>query len=80
MLKSALLTVAFVAAASTFATAEETIIKEKERPAVAVPVPLGPPVAEKRRIETTGQGNCESKSVTRENPAGSTTVKKERCD
>ncbi len=79
MLKSALLTVAFVAAASTFATAEETIIK-KDRPAVAVPVPPGPPVVEKRRIETTGQGNCELKSVTHENPAGSTTVKKERCD
>jgi hypothetical protein len=39
-----------------------------------------PPVVEKRSIETTGKGGCDSKTVRREGPEGSTTIKKERCD
>jgi hypothetical protein len=70
------------------ASAEDstTIIREHDRPAVVAPVPgvvvapRGPTVVEKRRIETTGRGDCASKTVKREDAGGSTTVRKERCD
>jgi hypothetical protein len=86
MLKSSLLALALVASASTFAVAQDTtIIKEKERPAIAVPVPvpLGPShdtVIERRNTETTGRGNCESKTVTHDDIAGSKSVTRERCN
>ena len=78
---------AFVAAGTLAAAAQETtIIKERERPAVVVPLP-GPPVVrergevvEKKTVETTGRAGCDSKTVRKEGVEGSTTVKKERCD
>jgi hypothetical protein len=38
------------------------------------------PVIERREVETTGRGGCDSKTVRREDPEGSTTVKKKRCN
>jgi hypothetical protein len=59
-------------------------VKEKERPAVTVPLP-GIEVErreriERRDVETTGRGGCDSKTVRREGPEGSTSVMKERCN
>ena len=65
--------------------AQDRVIVD-ERPAVVVPTPApgvtverrGPAV-EKREVETTGRAGCDSKTVTRGTPAGSTSVTKERC-
>jgi hypothetical protein len=65
--------------------AQDRVIVD-ERPAVVVPAPApgvtverrGPAV-EKRKVETTGRAGCDSKTVTRATPAGSTSVTKERC-
>jgi hypothetical protein len=89
MLKLAVPTiaVAFLAAGTLVASAQDTttIIKERDRPAVVVPP--GPPVVkergpvvEKRKIETTGRGGCDTKTVRKEGVEGSTTVEKKRCD
>jgi hypothetical protein len=85
MIKSIVGSFALLAAATSFAWAQDrTIIKE--RPAVTVPGPpvtiekRKPPVVEKRSVETTGRGGCDSKTVHKEGPEGSTTIKKERCD
>jgi hypothetical protein len=84
MIKSAVLSLALLPAATSFAWAQDrTVIKE--RPAVTIPGPRvtiekrKPPVIEKRSVETTGRGGCDSKTVHKEGPEGSTTVKKERC-
>ena len=73
-------------AAMSFANAQDRTIIE-ERPAVRVPAPPSvtvekpkPPVVEKRSVETTGRGGCDSKTVRRDGPEGSTTVKEEHCD
>jgi hypothetical protein len=86
MMKSALVGFALVATVTSFTNAQDRTIIE-ERPAVRVPAPPSitverpkPPVVEKRSVETTGKGGCDSKTVRREGPEGSTTVKKERCD
>ena len=86
MMKSVVVGLALLAAITSFANAQDRTIIE-ERPAVKVPAPPSvtvekpkPPVVEKRSVETTGRGGCDSKTVRREGPEGSTTVKKERCD
>ena len=69
----------------TAANAQNRTIVE-ERPAITVPLPgvtvekREAPVVEHREVETTGRGGCDSKTVRRDGPEGSTTVKKERCD
>ncbi len=85
-MKSIALAAAALAVAVTCASAQETIIKERDRPIVSVP-PVGVEIGgrrdvtvEKRNVETTGQGGCDSKTVKKEGPEGSTTVRKERCD
>jgi len=74
-----------MAASSVLAVAQDRTIIE-ERPAVRVPLPgvviekRDRPVIEKREIETTGRGGCDSRTVRKEGPEGSKTVTKERCD
>jgi hypothetical protein len=73
-----------VAAASLAAGAQERRVIE-ERPAITVPLPVpGVEVRrdrlERREVETTGRGGCDSKAVRKEDPEGSKTVTKERCD
>jgi hypothetical protein len=87
MLKTVLVGAVLVAASTLFANAQDRVIVE-ERPAVTVPAPVpgvtverrGPPVVERREVETTGRGGCDSKTVRTETPAGSKSVTKERCD
>jgi hypothetical protein len=87
VLKSVLIGTALLCASSLFANAQDRVIVE-ERPAVTVPAPApgvtierrGPPVVERREVETTGRGGCDSKTVRTETPAGSKSVTKERCD
>jgi hypothetical protein len=86
MLKSMLLSFALLTAATITAAAQDRLIIQ-DRPAVVTPPRPGvvierrdPPVVEKRTIETTGRGNCDSKTVRKEDAEGSTTVKKERCN
>jgi hypothetical protein len=85
MIKLVVASLALLPAVASLAWAQDrTIIKE--RPAVTVPAPSvtiekrKPPVVEKRSVETTGRGGCDSKTVHKEGPEGSKTVKKERCD
>jgi hypothetical protein len=87
MLKTVLVGVALTGANILFASAQDRVIVQ-ERPAITIPVPApgvtverrGPPVVERREVETTGRGGCDSKTVRTETPAGSKTVTKERCD
>ena len=58
-------------------------MKEKERPVVTIPAP-GVGVekrerVERRDVETTGRGGCETKSVTKESVGKSKTVTKSDC-
>jgi hypothetical protein len=84
MLKAFGLAALIVTAGATWANAEEVIVKE--RPAVTIPLPgIGVEVekrerVERREVETTGRGSCDSKTVRKEGPEGSKTVTKERCD
>jgi hypothetical protein len=82
MLKSLGLAFVIVTAGASWASAEEVIIKE--RPAVTVPLP-GVEIerrnrVERREVETTGRGGCDTKTVHKESPGESKTVTKERCD
>jgi hypothetical protein len=85
MIKSLMLGVGLVAATAFSAGAQERRVIE-ERPAITVPLPV-PSVevekrerVERREVETTGRGGCDSKTVRKEGPEGSKTVTKERCD
>jgi hypothetical protein len=82
MLKSLGLAALIVTGGATWASAEEVIVKE--RPAVTIPLP-GVEIerrdrVERREVETTGRGGCDSKTVRKEGPEGSKTVTRERCD
>ncbi len=85
MIKSFTLSVALVTATLLSASAQDRKVIE-ERPVVTVPLPLPGVEVEKRErierrdVETTGRGGCDSKTVHREGPEGSKTVTKERCD
>jgi hypothetical protein len=85
MIKSLALGVIVVAATSLSAGAQNRTTVE-ERPAITVPLPVpGIEVErrdriERREVETTGRGGCDSKTVRKEGPEGSKTVTKERCD
>jgi hypothetical protein len=85
MMKSLILGIGLVAATSLSAGAQNRTIIE-ERPAITVPLPV-PSIeverrerVERREVETTGRGGCDSKTVRKEGPEGSKTVTKERCD
>jgi hypothetical protein len=86
MLKSVILSCALIAAGSA-ALADETVIREHKGPSVTVTAPVPGVVIKKhepsvviKKDETVGRGGCDSKTVHREGPGGSTTVKKENCD
>jgi hypothetical protein len=85
MIRSLMLGAVLVAATSLAAGAQNRRIIE-ERPVITVPLPVpGIEVerrerVERREVETTGRGGCDSKTVRKEGPEGSTTVTKERCD
>lgn len=79
MFKAAALALIVVGAGATWASAEEVIVKEKERPAVTLPIP-GVSVEKRERVETVGRGGCDSKTVRKEGPDGDKTITKERCD
>ena len=76
---------AHLAATSLSADAQNRTIIE-ERPTITVPLPV-PSIeverrerVERRDVETTGRGGCDSKTVRKEGPEGSKTVTKKRCD
>jgi hypothetical protein len=86
MIRTVVAGLALVAAGTLSAIAQDKTIVE-ERPAVTIPVPgvtierrERPVVEERRTIETDGRGGCDSKTVRKDGPEGSTTVKKERCN
>jgi hypothetical protein len=85
MVKSLTLAAILVAATSLSAGAQNRTTIE-ERPAITVPLPVpGIEVerrdrVERREVETTGRGGCDSKTVRKEGPGESKTVTKERCD
>jgi hypothetical protein len=73
----------FLAASAVWAGAEERGVV-KERPGITIPVP-GVEIerrdrVERREVETTGRGGCDTKTVRKEGPEGSKTTTKERCD
>ncbi len=71
------LTGALLAAGS--ALAEDTTVIHKDRPGVVVAPAPGVKV-ERKHVETTGSGDCRSKTVHKEGMEGSTTIHKEKCD
>ncbi len=79
-------TIALVFAGATLAATaayagERTVIHEDGPPAVVVtPPPLPGVRVERKSVETTWRGDCRSKTVHKEDEAGSTTVHKEQCD
>jgi hypothetical protein len=81
-MKRMLIGLGMIAAAATFASAEEVTVEKKvEQPAVTIPLPVpGVGVERRERVETTGRATgCESKSVTKEAPGESKTVTKSNC-
>lgn len=78
-------------AMSTFAVNAQTVIEERRDPAVVIehdhPASVTiekrrTPAVEKKTItkETTGSGDCSSKTVHKEDETGSKTVHKTNCD
>ncbi len=87
MIRSVLALAFFATAALPAAAQDRTVVEERPGISVQVPVPgvtiekRERPVVEKRTtVETDGRGGCDSKTVHRDGPEGSTTIKKERCD
>jgi hypothetical protein len=93
-MKLNVLAIAFAATAfGGLANAQTTVIEERHDPAVVIErdKPATSVTVEKRggllgtekktiTKETTGSGDCDTKTVHREGLAGSTTVKKTNCD
>ena len=78
-----LLVASLPAASAVWVGAEERVIV-KEWPGITIPVP-GVEIeprdrVERREVETTGRGGCDTKTVRKEGPEGSKTTTKERCD
>ena len=70
---------------AAFAQQTETVVRERTEPGVTVGVPgVGVTIGERERerttVTTTRPRDCDTKSVTREDSTGSTTVRKENCD
>jgi hypothetical protein len=81
-MKSVLIGLGMLLGAATIASGEDVKIEKKvERPGVSVEVPApGAGIERRERVETTGRATgCESKSVTKESPAGSKTVTRSNC-
>jgi len=72
-----------VAASGVLAAEAQTVIEERTAPppSSSVTVEHRDGVERKTKtIETNGAGDCTTKTVHKENPAGSKTVKKTNCD
>jgi cytoskeletal protein RodZ len=74
-----------VTAFSTIASAQTTVIEErnpsvvvKEKPATSVTIEK--PAVVKKRVTTGSSVDCDTKTVHKEGLTGSATVKKTRCD
>jgi hypothetical protein len=88
-MKLNLLAIALAASVAGFAANAQTVIEERHDPAVVVEHPdtsvtvhehdgvLG---SKKTTVETTGSGDCASKTMHKEDITGSKTVKKTNCD
>jgi hypothetical protein len=75
-------TLVFAASASAQTVIEEHrdgVVVEHDHPAVTIEKREHPAVV-KKKIETTGAGGCDSKTVHKETDYGSKTVKKTNCD
>jgi hypothetical protein len=83
-MKYVLTAAALMMAGATVAWAQEVQVEKKtdERPGinVQVPVPGAPKVEERKKIETTGQGNCDTKTVEKDTRAGEDKKTVKRCD
>ena len=76
-----ILALALAASAFTFAAnAETAVIEEHRDPAVVVEHRDPAVVIKHKKIETTGSGDCVTRTVHKEGLAGSKTVKKTKCD
>jgi hypothetical protein len=75
-----------VVGSSAFAAAQDRVVVDCPAVVVSAPVPevkaerRDRPVIERREVEITERGGCDSKTVRREYPEGSATVKKKRCN
>ncbi|HEX5212559.1 MAG TPA: hypothetical protein VFW22_12600 [Pseudolabrys sp.] len=76
-------TLVFAAGASAQTVIEEHrdgVVVEHDHPPVVIEKHEHPAVVEKKSIETTGSGGCDSKTVHKETEYGSKTVHKTNCD
>jgi len=83
---------AVLAASAAFAASAQTVIEENVGPPAAVVEPAQPDTSvtvhenngifgsKTKTIETTGSGDCQTKTVHEEDITGSKTVKKTNCD
>ena len=76
LLRSVVVGAAFLTGAMVSASAEETIVVPA--PGVVVHDHDRPTIDKRTTIEE--RGGCDTKTVRKEGPEGSTTVRKERCD
>jgi hypothetical protein len=72
------LTAALMMAGTGLALAQDVTIEKKDKPAVTVAP--APRVEERKKIETTGQGGCDTKTVEKSTPAGEDKKTVKRCD
>ena len=76
-------TLVFAASAGAQTVIEEHrdgVVVEHDHPSVTIEKRDHPAVVEKKSIETTGSGGCDSKTVHKETDYGSKTVKKTNCE
>jgi hypothetical protein len=80
-MKHVLTAAALLMAATSLAWAQDVKVEKKvDGPAVVVPVPGAPRVEERKKIETIGQGGCDTKTVEKDTPAGQDKKTVKRCD
>jgi hypothetical protein len=85
--RTILFAIAALGIGSNAALAQDTtIIRERapevtvERPAVTIEKRSPEVTIERRSVETTGVSDCRTQTVRKEDDAGSTTIRKEKCD
>ena len=76
------LTAALLMAGTSLALAQDVDVqveKKTDKSGVNVQVPA-PRVEERKKIETTGEGGCDTKTVEKDTPAGEDKKTVKRCD